>query len=359
MINVDRTRYNRKNTGITISIFYEQHQLKKYKFNAPYQRDFNVWDDVQKSFLIDTIMKNFPMPPIFLEQKINAGKTFYDVIDGKQRLSTIIDFIENKIKLPNTFGKDIYGNEEMNGKKFDDLKELSKKNNTIDEYISDFWAYVINVEYIENPDPKIVDNIFDRLNRGGERLNSQELRKANYYDSILYQTIESIRFDPYLLEMLSKLDKNRLADISFITEIFLLIITNKIIDGTEKQIDKFFENLVDKIDQNKVDNISKTFNHIIQILKDINLNYDKYKINGVSHLYAICYLAYYMHINKIEVDKNIIKKINDFYIILRSDNKNNDTIDYNKSMQSGSKYKSSRTKRIKALLNFMNLTTSK
>ena len=83
-------RYYRKSTSITVSNFYEQYQLGKYRFDPPYQRDMNVWDIEQKSFLLDTIFKNFPIPPIFLEQKIDSdtGITNYDVIDGKQRLSS-------------------------------------------------------------------------------------------------------------------------------------------------------------------------------------------------------------------------------------------------------------------------------
>ena len=66
-------RYNRKSTSITISVFYENYQLDKYNMNPEYQRDDNVWEMSQKAFLIDTILKNFPMPPIFLEQKIDQS----------------------------------------------------------------------------------------------------------------------------------------------------------------------------------------------------------------------------------------------------------------------------------------------
>ena len=47
-------RYYRKSTSITVSNFYEQYQLGKYRFDPPYQRDMNVWDIEQKSFLLDT-----------------------------------------------------------------------------------------------------------------------------------------------------------------------------------------------------------------------------------------------------------------------------------------------------------------
>lgn len=347
-------RYSRKTTGVTISIFYEHYQLKKYNFDAPYQRDYNVWDLNQKSFLIDTIMKNFPIPPIFLEQKINStnGKTTYDVIDGKQRLTAIIDFIENKIKLPIIFSKDDYGNEDMDGKSFDELKMIGETNEEVQEFISNFWSYIISVEYIENPDTKIVDNIFDRLNRGGERLNHQELRKANYYDTIVYYQINSLREHKYLSQMLCKLKKNRLEDMSFITELYLLVWCGKIIDGIEDKIDEYFETAVEEIGENEANRIISTFNNVEHIVQKLNLDYEKYRITGVSHLYAIWYLAYYMFLNDIEVNESIIEKINEFYTELRGDRKNQNTIKYHQSMQSASKYKSSRKKRIMALLDY-------
>lgn len=351
-------RYTRKSTGITISIFYEQYQLTKYNFEAPYQRDYNVWDDNQKSFLIDTIMKNFPMPPIFLEQKIDdsTGRTRYDVIDGKQRLTALVDFIENKIKLPETFGKDDYGNELLNGKSFDEIRIIAKTDEAIRDYVSDFWSYVISIEYIENPDNKIVDSIFDRLNRGGERLNPQELRKAKYYDSIMYQDIANLRKDDFISDLLCNLNKSRLEDVSFITELYLLIKLNRIIDGTEFQIDSFFEQLVDDTDEDESKLIISTINQIKEIVKYFSLDYDEYKIKGVSHLYAIWYFAYYIHQNKIILEESLVKRLDDFYRDLRQERKDPKTIEYHKSMQSASKSKHSRKKRVTSLLGYFDYT---
>ena len=212
-------RYYRKSTSITISNFYEQYQLGKYRFDPPYQRDMNVWDIEQKSFLLDTIFKNFPIPPIFLEQKINSdtGITNYDVIDGKQRLSTIVGFINNEIPLPKEFGNDVYGNSKMNGLLFNEIKKMAKEDEDVKTFVADFWAYSISIEYIENPDYKIVDSIFDRLNREGSRLNAQELRKAQYYDTLLYNDIIGYRNNEYIARLTSKLNKNRMEDIGFIT----------------------------------------------------------------------------------------------------------------------------------------------
>lgn len=347
-------RYNRKTTGITISIFYEQYQLKKYNFEPPYQRDYNVWELDQKSFLIDTIMKNFPVPPIFLEQKINipTGKTYYDIIDGKQRLSAIVDFIENKIKLPETFGDDKYGTKVLNGKFFNEIQELANEDEEVMDFVSGFWGYVLSVEYIENPDIKIVDSIFDRLNRGGARLNEQELRKANYYDTVIYREIEKLKKDEFISDLLCNTNKNRLADISFITEVYLLITLGSIIDGTESQIDKHFANLVEKITKEESDKIVGEINSVKGIVEKFELDYDRYKIRGVSHLYAIWYLAYFMYKNNIKVDIQFLNKLNEFFEDLRGDRIDENTKEYHKSMQSGSKSKYSRKKRIIALLKY-------
>lgn len=78
-------RYYRKSTSITVSNFYEQYQLGKYRFDPPYQRDMNVWDIEQKSFYLIQFLKTF-LFLLFFGTKIDSdtGITNYDVIDGKQ-----------------------------------------------------------------------------------------------------------------------------------------------------------------------------------------------------------------------------------------------------------------------------------
>lgn len=350
---MEKNRYYRKSTSITISNFYEQFQLKKYKMDPPYQRDMNVWNMEQKSFLLDTIFKNFPIPPIFLEQKIDpdTGITNYDVIDGKQRLTTIIGFINNEVPLPKEFGNDIYGYKVLNGLFFDEIKELAKTDEEVKSIIADFWAYSISIEYIENPDEKIVDNIFDRLNREGSRLNAQELRKAQYYDSLLYNDIISYRNDEFVSILTAKLNKNRLEDIGFLTEIFLMTVKEEILDGNENSIDKIFSDISEVYDEELSSQVMDKFEKIKNVIKEWNLDYSQYCIEGVSHLYAVWYVALYIIKNKNE--SNIKDNLTNFYKDLRGDKINPQTLIYQQSMQSASRSKSSRKKRVNAILDFL------
>lgn len=351
---MSQKRYNRKSTSITVSTFYEQYQLKKYRMDPPYQRDYNVWKKEQKSFLMDTIFKNFPVPPIFLEQIIDSetGITNYDVIDGKQRLSTIVGFIEDEIPLPESFGNDDYGNRLMNGKTFEEIKEIARNNDDVKEMIADFWAYSISIEYIENPDVKIVDNIFDRLNREGSRLNPQELRNAQYYDTRLYNDILSYRNDSRLLKYTERLQKNRMEDVGFITEIFLLTITKRVLDGKDSEIDKIFSQIQEKYDEKKSRNAKLEFEKTLDVISKFDIDLKKFKIGGVSHLYALWYLA--MRVAECQGNIDVInKKLKAFYSDLREKMTIPEVEEYQQSMQSASKSRNARERRVKALLQFI------
>lgn len=351
-------RYNRSNTTTTVSVFYEQFQLKKYNFNPAYQRESGIWKKKDKEFLLDTIFKNFPMPPIFCEQKIEKGVTTYDVIDGKQRLSSIVDFIENKISLPKDFSNDEYGYELLNGKKLSEIIEIAQGNDILppdtiaESFLDCFWSYKINVEYIEKPDTKIVRGIFDRLNRNGERLNSAELRNAKYFDSEIYKQIIKLAKSDEFCDIVPV--NIRQKNINFWTEIFIFAYTNKISSGSATNIDKHVELLIDE-SRECIDALTQTVHSIVALYKSWNIDVVKYKISREVHLYTLLYLAYKVY-NKEFESVDIVNKLNLFFSELRAtgESSQNKLIgEYYNSTQSGSKSLNQRDKRYRALKDYI------
>lgn len=77
------------------------------------------WNDVKKSQLIESFIINFPVMPIVIYEK---SYHTYKVIDGKQRLKTIVDFYTNKLVLS---GLEV--NTELNGCTYANLPHHTKK----------------------------------------------------------------------------------------------------------------------------------------------------------------------------------------------------------------------------------------
>lgn len=78
-----------------ISWFLDIHDKGQLNLDPPYQRR-SVWSSTDKRFFIDTILNNYTAPPIFLHKTLDEhGRPTYHVVDGKQRLQTIIDFVQN------------------------------------------------------------------------------------------------------------------------------------------------------------------------------------------------------------------------------------------------------------------------
>lgn len=330
------------NNKMVISEFYENDSLGKYEYNATYQRD-KVWSDEKKSFLIDSILKNYPIPPVFLRLKINkdTGATTYDVIDGKQRLSTIRDFIDGKIQLPDDFGDDIIGNSELNGAYFSDLDKFEK-------YKKQFWRYRIPIIFIETEEEKLVRNIFDRLNRNGEPLVPQELRNAKYGDTYFYKTIKKIAEHFCWTNIFEEiLEIERMENYEFLSELMFVVINNKIGDYTKSTLDGLYDKCTDEYS----DEYTKIIEEVSMYIYEMNLDYTKLKIKKVGHLYAIWVISYIGKKKNIEV-KQMSSMLNDFYEkYLENKEYSEYTKAYKNSMSAGTKGRSSRLKRVRALMN--------
>lgn len=332
----------RESNTITIANFYESHQLNKYNFDPEYQRK-SIWTEEKKSFLINSIVKNFPIPPIFLHQQIDdsTGETKYDIIDGKQRLTAIVEFLDNQIPISD---EDESGN--LSGLYF---KDLSKEEYA--ETKKRFWRYTLSIEYIDTSDKSIIDSIFDRLNRNGEPLTGQELRNANYYGSYLLNSVEESSRNPFWLERLAIVDRARMEDLEFISELFFLIAEGLELTANQQGIDDMYEKY-SKMSEPEINAIVSDFIDVTNFLSSLNLDYDRFRISGVSHLYGLFGFSNYCVKNGINADF-VANKLNDFYTQLRNQNYDNDIIkNYKTSMSARTKDAFTRKKRINALIQY-------
>lgn len=163
-----------------------------------FQRE-NVWTKKQKSQLIESLLLGIPIPYLYLYEG-KFGNLI--VIDGRQRLSAIFEYLNNEFALTNMeFLK------HLKGKKAKDLTD-----NLVDSYenykakLEDSHLHVIKVGYETAEIFKL--KLFERVNQNGTKLNSQELRHALHQGlvtELLKELSESVN-------MLNKKAQERMKD---------------------------------------------------------------------------------------------------------------------------------------------------
>ncbi len=136
-----------------------------------FQRD-SVWNWGDRQKLIDSIIRNYPLPAIFLYRREEHGEIVYDVIDGKQRLESILMFM-GLIKGQQYWAKiQMPGDNEKNWVNWKSLCKQTKQN-----LITGHRLRTIEV----NGDGGDIIDLFIRINSTGKALTAAEKRHARYY----------------------------------------------------------------------------------------------------------------------------------------------------------------------------------
>lgn len=140
-----------------------------YLLRPEYQRRHR-WSLEKKSRLIESLVMNVPVPPIFLYE-YEFGK--YEVMDGLQRLSTIRDFYDDGFIL---VGLEEWS--ELSGRTYSSLPS-SIRAGVDRRYLS---SIILLQETARDPQQaqKLKQLVFERINSGGEKLTPQESRNAIY-----------------------------------------------------------------------------------------------------------------------------------------------------------------------------------
>lgn len=158
--------------------FLEWQRNGQLDLNPPYQRR-QVWHPRLKSKLIDSLLRGYPIPLIFLHNRLNleTSRNVRQVVDGQQRLRTILSFIN----------ADCLG--ELD--EWDTFTVLRSHNAdyhglTFDQFPADVRERLLQAPLSVNVLPGDVDDatvlqIFQRINSTGLKLNAQELRNATWF----------------------------------------------------------------------------------------------------------------------------------------------------------------------------------
>ena len=138
-----------------------------YKLSPEYQRRHR-WSVEQKSRLIESLIINVPLPPVFFYE---FGYSKYEVMDGLQRLSAIHEFYSDGFAL-----RGLTQWAELEGRKYSTLPETVREG--IDRRFLSAIILLKETAKSEEEALRLKQLVFERLNSGGAKLEPQESRNA-------------------------------------------------------------------------------------------------------------------------------------------------------------------------------------
>jgi hypothetical protein len=221
-----------------------------------YQRRRTAWPINAKTALMDTILNNFPLPPIYLRDYIDDnGKRKKEIIDGQQRISTILEYYKNEFTLSkNIFDEDFYNAS---------FKDLPPEEQLM---IEDFEVSFISIRGASNGD---IISIFSRLNSFSLPLNSQEKMNSLYAGEIKTLIYElASEYNTFWLDfkILTPSVIARMADASLVSDILYTIIYGRKA-ASSKLLEKMYQEFDDGFPlKNEINN---NFNETISILGNL------------------------------------------------------------------------------------------
>jgi hypothetical protein len=235
----------------SINDFVEWDKAKQLELNPRFQRR-PVWTDKAKSFLIDTILRGKPIPKVFIRQKINVSTktSMREVVDGQQRLRTILSFIKDGFVVSKR------QNKEHGGRLFSQLPE---------EVQGQMLAYEVSVDLLINlPDPEVLD-IFSRLNSYAVVLNEQEKINADHFGPFktLADKIGHKYFEYWIKQgILSAKQIMRMLEVNMVADLLIALLEGV---KNKKQIKKFYDSYENTFDHD-VDALEKKFDRVVEAI---------------------------------------------------------------------------------------------
>lgn len=272
-----------------------------------YQRKL-VWKKQHKFAFIDTILKNFPFPEIYIASSdIDVEKRIATevVVDGQQRLTTIVEYIKGE--------GDFKDQKKVTA--FDDLTTPEKK---------DFLNYKVSVKDLRDISEVYIKEIFRRINSTEYSLNTVERNNAQYGDgeiSLFCKQLIDLEYDPtedetdIIIDKKKRVfiynffdsnqvftdnDKRRMYDFQY-----LMLITSTVLEGSyfgrNTIVDEYLEKYNSEFPDYEI--VIKKLINSIEIMHKLDFSKNSYWYNK-ANLFTLL-----VELSEVDVDSINIKKL--------------------------------------------------
>lgn len=255
----------------TLQWIYGQLKNNNISLYHKLQRKEGQWKKEERSLLIDSLLRNYPINPTYAVKDNNV----LSIIDGIQRLSTVRDYLDNEFSLSKTIDPITLTVNTDKGKVEKEFIIAGKKFKKLDKEIQDLLlSSELQVYEISNYTEKEVREIFKRQN-SGKSLNNSQLRSVISTDE-MSEIIYDLTLHPFLDNVLGDTQKKKDLDKDLIIETLMLIESNAENDYTcfkSKNINEFIITYQDHIDYEKIELVKQALDKLNSELGEIKIKH--------------------------------------------------------------------------------------
>lgn len=226
-------------TPYPVSDFLEWEGGKQLVIAPKFQRR-DIWVPKAKSYLVDTMLRGMPIPPLFIRLKVDPlqKRTIREVVDGQQRLRAVFSYIRGEFPIMKVHNPDYAG------KYYLELPE------DVQMAILGYKFSVYNLQDVSDAE---VLAIFARMNTYTVKLNAQELRNAEFFGAFK-QTMYEIGFKHYAFwknnGVLADSQIARMSEAELVSELVISILSG-LRQTKEKDLRKFYFDYDDEFEQSE------------------------------------------------------------------------------------------------------------
>lgn len=255
-------------TQHSVSWFKKASDNGELEIKPPFQRN-PVWSERQKSSLIDTILLEYPVPELYMQELVDdAGNEKHVVVDGQQRIRAILGFLEGEYELDAE-------SPVAPGASFDDLSAAHKKK---------IFEYNFVIRLLPDMPDEELRAIFQRINRNTVTLNAQELRHATYWGPFI-QTMEDIsNFDQWnMFGIFTPNDLRRMLDVEYVSELAIAHLNG--LQNKKKNLEDYYQQYETEFDD--AEELKAVFQKVLGELEQALPNLSKTRWKKKSDFYTL------------------------------------------------------------------------
>lgn len=277
----------------TLQALFKAMDKETISLSHKLQRPEGQWNRKQKSDLIDSLLRKYPINPTY---GIKSDGVI-SIIDGVQRLSTVKDFLSDKFALSKDMGTVIVNGEE---KKISGLKFSKLDEDTRDAILnSELQLYELT-----DCTEKDVREMFRRQN-AGKVLNPRQLRVV-YESDEFSEIVYSLANHPFMNKLMTPTQRKNGTDRDIIVQTMMLIATSNEHDFTSfktKDMDTFVRDYADTISDEKIETLRTAMDKFDEVFDEIKI--------PITSLAMILYSGYRIQKDKKSFSK-LIELVNEF-----------------------------------------------